>query len=929
MLSRTRQPQKVLAMSPNEARTRKDLIDPALAKAGWDVKDPAQVGIEIPVDGYNAEPWNGITDYCLYRPNGEVIAVVEAKKQVRDPNVAREQARYYIAEIAKRQSFQPFAFLTNGLDTYFWDEQHAAPRLVAGFSTAQDLERLLYLHRNALPLDATLIDPRIAGRLYQQEAIRRIGEAFTGGKRRALLVMATGTGKTRTTVALVDLFLRANQARTVLFLADRDALVDQALKDGFHAFLPDETSDRIYTHAIDKTRRLYVATLQTLARCYDAFSPGFFDLIVFDEAHRSIFNRVNDVMDYFDARMIGLTATPAGFIDRDTFRVFHCDDRTPTALYTYNEAVQAGYLVDFSLYRAKTGFQRAGIKGVDLSEEDQNALIEQGLDPDEIDYAGTDIERTVSNRATLVRQWEEFMEVCVKDQSGQLPGKTIVFAITQAHAQRLRGVFEEMYPQYRDMVAVITSDTERVRDGSYGDGLITTFKKNSLPRIAISVDMLDTGIDVPEVVNLAFMKPVQSQIKLWQMIGRGTRNDDACRHHDWLPDGHKSEFKIMDFWGNQFDRQAEERGKSTVPVLVTIFNTRLRMLEHLIHDQNNPDALQVKADLLEQVRRIPTDAFTVKKVLPTIERAWTSAFWTHTTAADIEFLKTQVGPLLRLASGVDVAAETFVSKIERTKLGVLQGKPKPADLQAIADDVGRLPDFVRRDPALRPLVDLCLSNALAGATPAELTTVAGTLASQMRYRTDNPSAFLKLDLPDFIAESGYITLSEGGERLYVTEYRERVEKRITALADTDPTIRAIQEGRDVTELDLVALERTLRATLGAIDVQLTTDNIRKAYGLKLTSFLGFLRHALALDGVPDYEAVIQRCFDDHIQRHAYTADQLRFLRVMQAVLVKRRHLNRADLYEGDFSAFGDDAVDRLFTGPQVDELLDFTRQLAA
>lgn len=916
-------------MSPNEARTRKEKIDPALLKAGWNLKDSTQVGIEIPVDGYDAEPWNGITDYCLYRPNGEIIAVVEAKKQIRDPNVAREQARHYITEIAKQQSFQPFAFLTNGLETYFWDQQNASPRLIAGFFSLPDLERLLYLRQNATPLSATLINPQIAGRIYQQEAIRRLCEAFTLGKRRALMVMATGTGKTRTTVALIDLFLRANQARKILFLADRDALVDQALKDGFHTFLPNETSDRIYTHNIDRTKRLYVATLQTISRCYEQFSPGFFDLLVFDEAHRSIFNRMNEVMEYFDARMIGLTATPAGFIERDTFRVFHCDGKTPTALYTYAEAVQAGHLVDFSLYQAKTSFQRDGIKGVDLSEEDRNALIEQGIDPDDIDYSGTDIERTVSNRDTLVRQWEEFMDVCFKDQSGQLPGKSIVFAMTQPHAQRLRLVFEQMYPQYKDLVEVITSDTERVRDGSYGDGLISKFKKNDMPRIAISVDMLDTGIDVPEVVNLAFMKPVQSQIKLWQMIGRGTRNHEACRYYDRLPNGHKSEFKILDFWDNNFDRQAEDREKVTVPVLVTIFNTRLRMLEQLILAQDTPNALQVKADLQEQLRRIPTDAFTVRKVFPAIEQAWQPHFWKHNSAADIEFLRTQVGPLLRLAPGVDVAAETFISKVERLKLQSLQGSLQPADLQAVADDVSRLPAFVHKDPKYQSLTELCMSNRLANATQEQLTEVGKKLAPQMKNRKDNPSAFLKLDLPDFIAASGYITLSEGGERLYVTQYRERVEKRLNDLAENHPTILAIQQGKQVSELQLVALEKTLREVLSAKDVLLTTDNIRKAYGLKLNSFLGFLRHVLALDNLPDYGAVIQKCFDDHIQQHAYNADQLRFLRVMQAVLVKKRHINLADLYEGDFTAFGDDAVERMFTPPQISELMAFTQQLNA
>jgi type I restriction enzyme, R subunit len=371
--------------------------------------------------------------------------------------------------------------------------------------------------------------------------------------------MATGTGKTRVAMALIDVFLRANQAQNVLFLADRDALVDQTLTDGFKAHLPHEPRDRIYTHQIDKTKRLFVATEQTLALCYAKFSPGFFDLIIFDEAHRSLFKRFTEVIEYFDARMIGLTATPANFIDRDTFRLFGCDANVPTFLFDYPQAVKEGFLVDFSLYQAHTSFQRKGIKGVDLSEEDRNALAEQGIDPDSLDYAGTEIEVEVSNRDTLRKQWEEVMETCLKDQSGQLPGKMIVFAMTKKHAHRIAEVFEEMYPQHVGVAQVITSTTERVRDGSYGDGLITKFKKNTLPRIAISVDMLDTGIDVPEVVNLVFMKPVQSRIKLWQMIGRGTRNQQACKYLDRLPDGRKTEFKIIDFWQNDFNKKADDK----------------------------------------------------------------------------------------------------------------------------------------------------------------------------------------------------------------------------------------------------------------------------------------------------------------------------------------------------------------------------------
>jgi type I restriction enzyme R subunit len=337
----------------NESQTRKALIDPALTAAGWDLSDSSRVAFEIPVDGYDREPWNGITDYCLFDPTGAVQAVVEAKRYSRNPREADEQLRHYVTEIGKRQ-YSPFGFMTNGQNTYFWEVGEANPRLVAGFFSPSDLDRLRFIQQNREPLESAPINTHIVERAYQHEAIHRVVEAFKKRKRRALLVMATGTGKTRTTMALIDLFLRTKQAQNVLFLADRDALVDQALSDGFKTHLPHEPRDRIYTHRIDTTKRLFVATLQTMNVCFEKFSPGFFDLIIFDEAHRSIFNRFSEVMDYFDARMIGLTATPTNFIDRDTFRVFECLDNTPTFLYTYTQAVNDRFLVEFSLYQAHT-----------------------------------------------------------------------------------------------------------------------------------------------------------------------------------------------------------------------------------------------------------------------------------------------------------------------------------------------------------------------------------------------------------------------------------------------------------------------------------------------------------------------------------------------------------------------------------------------
>src|SRR5512136_162053 len=537
----------------SEERTRKEMIDPQLEKAGWYIRDHAKVKIEIPVDGYDAEPWNGVTDYCLYRANGEVLAVVEAKKTAVDVRQAEAQLTYYVNEIEKHQSFKPFGFLANGREIYFVDVGLAAKREVFGFFTREDLENLLYIRQNAKPLSSIEINTEIVDRSYQHEAIRRVGEAFAQGKRKALIVMAIGTGKTRAAMGLIDVFMRSNQARRVLFVADRDALVDQAKDDGFEKFIPNEPCTRL--HSWDdpnaRTQRLYAVTLQTLSNIFEQFSPAFFDLIVFDEVHRSIYNKFNEVLDYFDARQVGLTATPANYINRDTFLAFDCTDGKPTYLYTYEQAIDDKWLVDYNLYSARTKFQRQGIHGVDLSEEERNALIEKGLDPDDITYEGTELEQTISNRDTLRKQWEEIWEVCKKDSSGQLPGKTILFAMTQEHALRLQAVFDEMYPQFPELAKVITSKSE------YRGTLVEAFKKKDMPRIAISVDMLDTGIDVPEVLTLVFMKPVQSPIKLQQMIGRGTRVQAACRFLERLPNFEKKGFLFIDFWENNFSKQAK------------------------------------------------------------------------------------------------------------------------------------------------------------------------------------------------------------------------------------------------------------------------------------------------------------------------------------------------------------------------------------
>ena len=924
---------------PNEATTRTVQIDPQLEAAGWNVGDSKQVGLEIPVDG-NAEAWRvlkaelerkgvptevtfpaGISDYVLYRENGNVLAVVEAKRASVDIRLAEAQTRFYVEEISKRQGVRPFAFLTNGTKTYFWDVGEAPKREVHGFFSRADFEAQLFIRQNAFALSATPLNAEIINRPYQHEAVRRVAEAFEEGRRRALLVMATGTGKTRTAMALVKLFLDSNQARRILFVADRDALVSQALEEGFHDHLPDEPASRIYGHRIERESRLFVVTLQTLNQCFREFTPAFFDLIIFDEVHRSIFNKWNDVVQYFDGRMIGLTATPAEFVDRNTFVEFGCPDNIPTFNYGYRQAIEEGYLVDFDLQAAQTKFQRKGIKGAELDEETKFALIEQGFDPEEIDVSGSDLERTVSNKDTLRRQWDELMSACRYDEAG-LIGKTIIFALTQDHALRLKDAFDEMYPQYPDLASVITYKSE------YKGKLIDRFKKESQPRIAISVDMLETGVNVPEAVNLVFMRPVQSGIKLAQMIGRGTRTREACEHPEWLPDGKKDSFLILDFWENDFKKDPSKAPPPSLPVLVSVFNTRLKLMRAYLPNQNAPEAQATKAVLREMVLRIPRETYKVQQVEAEIKNVWNDDFWTYLNANKLDFLRAKVGPLLRLASEVDVAGETFTNKVERLKLEVLTKEATHATLTSVMDDVGRLPAFVTEVAEKRAAYDFALSEKLATGNAEQFDTLIRELAPEMKKRKERESGFVSFDLRDIIDYRSHIVLDEHGEPLYAEAYRERVEGRVHEIVQKHPTMQALTAGEMLSDAQLIELERTLHEKLGESFLQLSPRTIKRAYGVSVGSLLGYLRYYLENDHLSEYAEVVSRQFDAYIAAHTFNSNQIRFLRTLKSVLVRQRHLHVANLYEAPLTSFGQDAADRWFTEAERDDIMTFTRTLA-
>ena len=596
-----------------------------------------------------------------------------------------------------------------------------------------------------------------------------------------------------------------------------------------------------------------MVTLQTLNQCFREFTPAFFDLIIFDEVHRSIFNKWNDVVQYFDGRIIGLTATPAEFVDCNTFVEFGCPDNVPTFNYGYRQAIEEGYLVDFDLQAAQTKFQRKGIKGAELDEETKFALLEQGIDPDELDVSGSDLERTVSNKDTLRRQWDELMSACRYDDAG-LIGKTIVFALTQDHALRLKDVFDEMYPQFPNLAAVITYKSE------YKGTLIDRFKKESQPRIAISVDMLETGVNVPEVINLVFMRPVQSGIKLAQMIGRGTRTHEACTHPEWLPDGKKESFLILDFWENDFKKDPSKAPAPSLPVLVSVFNTRLKLMRAYLPNQNTPEAQTMKAALQKMVSCIPRDTYKVQQAEAEIGSVWDKGFWTYLNANKLYFLKAKVGPLLRLASEVDVAGETFTNKVERLKLETLTKEATNATLTSIRDDVGRLPAFVTEAPEKRAIYNFALSETLATGSAGQLDDLIHQLAPEMKNCQNRESIFVNLDLKDIIDYRSHIVLDEHGEPLYAEAYRERVEGRVHEIIKQHPTMQALSTGQPVSDAQLIALECTLYEELEESFLQFSPRTIKRVYGVSVGSLLGFLRCHLANEQLSEYAEIVGRQF---------------------------------------------------------------------
>lgn len=543
----------------SEFKTRKIYIDVDLKSMGWKFSgNDADVWEEYPVTGMPNATGEGFVDYVLFGKDGLPLAAIEAKRSSKDPNIGRKQAVLYADCLEHKFGRRPMMFTTNGFDTYFWDDMSSPQRRVSGFFTKADLEKLMNRRDTRKKLKTIAIDEKITDRYYQIEAIRAVSEHFEEGFRKTLIVMATGTGKTRTASSLTDVLSRGGYITNILFLADRTALVKQA-KDDFKNYLPDMSLCNLCSNKDDKTARIVFSTYPTILNAIDStktkdgiplFSPAHFDLIITDESHRSIFKKYRAIFEYFDALMVGLTATPKTDVDRNTYDFFEVENGVPTYAYDYETAVYTDhYLVPYYNYEVKTKFLEDGITYDDLSEADkeryEDDFAEDDYIPDFIPSAA--LNKFVFNETTVDTVLQDLMERGIKVEGGDRLGKTIIFAQSKEHAEFIVQRFNKLYPKYNGKFAqrITCSD-------SYAQAIIDDFKQKGMPVIAVSVDMMDTGVDVPSCVNLVFFKKVRSKTKFWQMIGRGTRLCDGLSCTDSI-DGEytdKKRFLIFDYCGN-------------------------------------------------------------------------------------------------------------------------------------------------------------------------------------------------------------------------------------------------------------------------------------------------------------------------------------------------------------------------------------------
>jgi len=905
----------------NEEETRDAFIDLLLREAGWPLDQTRDR--EFPVTGMPYGTGEGFVDYVLWGDDGMPLALIEAKRTRKDARVGQQQAKLYADCLEKQFGVRPLIFYTNGYEHWLWDDERYPPRAVHGFLKRDELE--LWRQRKSARrlLSTTSIDTEIVERYYQTRAIRRVDEVFEKDhQRKALLVMATGSGKTRTVIALIDQLMRANWCKRVLFLADRVALVRQA-HNAFKKHLPSAPSaNLIQAHDPKKNdhhaARVCLSTYPTMMNLIDEmengkrrFGPGHFDLIVIDEAHRSIYRKYRAIFDYFDSLLVGLTATPRDEIDRDTYSLFELERGVPTDSYDLDQAVADRFLVPPRAISVPLRFVREGIKYDDLSDEEKtkwDALEWEGkLPAGDVDASA--VNKWLFNTDTVDKVLEHLMTYGLKVASGDRLGKTIIFAKNHDHAKFIGERFDANYPHLKGHFArVIDYQTE------YAQSLIDDFSvPERAPHIAISVDMLDTGIDVPEAVNLVFFKIVRSKTKFWQMIGRGTRLSSDL----FGPGQHKTDFYIFDFCQNfEFFNQ---NPKLTDGVVVRSLSQRLfaTRVEIMTAVQDLPkgergDRLErlntdTRGRLRDEVAGMSLDNFLVRAKRRAVEAFQRPEAWSTFSADDRETLINEIAGLPTALVDDDVVAKQFDMIVLNGQLALLRGdatfvrcKEKVMAIAAKLETLGNVPMVAA---AMALILEVQTEEYWQDIDAWSLEQMRRQLRDLIKLIEGEERVLVYTDFIDEIGEGVTIELSDAGVGTDRARFQMKVGHFLKQHAN-HITIQKLRRNEQLTPHDLAELERIMVAEGGASDEELIGLKSEGGLGLFIRSLIGLERDAA------------KAAFTGFMTSKNLNANQIEFINLIVDHLTERGAMDPRRLYESPFTDFDDQGVSGVF--PQAD-----------
>ena len=912
-------------MDLSEKETRKKLIDPVLETVGWKigrnyVKEEVnpvksdfkakeyysrEIGMERNVDRF--------IDYLLLGEDRSPIAIIECKKTSISVEKGEIQARTYREDIEKQIGIKIPIFLTNGHTWHYVDDLDRRRQIPIPFNQKDTLRAISLMKKRKDPSNIK-VNSTIVNRKRGVEAVKIVLEHFSKGHREALINMATGTGKTRVAMAIIDGLIKSDYIQKVLFVVDRISLGNQAKEKGFKKYFPDSPVCELNEEGYSDSARFYVSTVQTLmsdqkprGKFYEKFGTGAFDLIIFDEAHRSYYDKNNDIFKYFDALKIGLTATPSFEESKDTFDLFGCEKGKPTVKYDYNDAVDDNVLVPYVAEIIETSVLTLGIEGKNLSKELQQALKEQEEDPEKFQTPGSKFERFFTDEKTNELIIREFVERCYKSDDKR-PCKSIFFCASVSHAEAVEGLFQKLYPSLAKDVKVITSDRSRYLDE------VKRFVKRDSPRVALSVGVLDTGVDIPEVCNLVFVKPVMSSIRFWQMLGRGTRNLEACENRGWLPtnkDGQhiKDNFLILDFkfgaWSNvnQHKLDASKQRSPGTDAKTRIFLEQVETLEKRLSDK---ERTIVEKQIIDTIKSIDIDSPLVLEKKEIIKKVVSAKF---DLKKHVKELREEIAPLLIYSPSENSKVYSFVSKCVRLFDYIKENKKdKIADVQEFV--VGRAESIWDKNlEAIRQkrndLIRIQDDPFWEEITFEDVDFLVRDISPLMIFYEEERTNMLKINTPDRVTnvEKEVMKVKESGE--------------LEEFIYSSPLIKKIRDGEGVTSVELLEIESRLRQ----LRPSFTIDNIQQTQ-----DFILFLRELIHIKDLPDPKEMIRWEFDKFVadKNQHYNAQQLKFLRLLEQVFIRAKRITLKDLAEHPLA---DARPLDVFTKEQLEEIIQKCNQL--